>query len=473
MIKHKIFFNNEMVEFDNTIEIYSPETNQIVGILPAFKKNQMEDIFEKAEKAFNSWSLTSKEKRIDHVMKFANIMLDNKEELAKALMDEIAKNYEDSIKEIERSYEYIIETIDEYKKNFVKPKVQFDDPVTKKGKISYQKRVPLGIVLAISPFNYPVNLSISKIIPALVLGNTVVFKPATQGSISGALLSKYFYEANLPPNVFNIIIGKGSEIGDELIENKRIKMISFTGGVNIGNKIAQKKAGIPIVLEMGGSDPAIILKDADLDLAIKNVVNGSLSYSGQRCTAIKIVFIDKKIASEFTSRLIEEVSKLKVGFANDNSDITALINSSSVKWATKLIDDAIDKGAKLEIGGNTINNILYPTILSNVRKNMMIFDEEQFAPIIPIVEFDNIQTVIDDLKNSLYGLQACIFTDDDKEFVRIANKLDYGTVNWNTASSRGPDKFPFLGVKNSGFGTQGIYWALESMSRIKSYVVKK
>ncbi|MGL5591457.1 MAG: aldehyde dehydrogenase family protein [Mycoplasmoidaceae bacterium] len=473
MKKHKIFFNNQMVELDNTIEIHSPETNQIVGILPAFKKDQINIIFENADKAFNAWSMTSQQKRIDYIMAFGKIMLANKEELAKAIVDEVAKNYTDAIKEVERSYDYIIETIEEYNKNFIKPKIQYDNPVTRKGKVSYQKRVPLGVVLAISPFNYPVNLSISKIIPALVLGNTVVFKPATQGSISGALLSKYFYEANLPANVFNVVIGKGSEIGDELIENKKIKMISFTGGVAIGTNIAQKKSGIPLVLEMGGKDPAIVLKDANIDSAIKNIVKGSLSYSGQRCTAIKIVFIDKEIASKFTSKLVEEVKKLKVGSSFDESDITALINPSAVKWAEKLIKDAIDKGAKLELGGNTLNNILYPTVLSNVKREMLIYDQEQFAPIIPIVEFDNIQTVINDLDKSLYGLQACIFTNSEKDFIRIANRLDCGSINWNLPSSRGPDKFPFIGVKNSGFGTQGIYWALESMSRIKSLVIEK
>ncbi|MGL5640197.1 MAG: aldehyde dehydrogenase family protein [Mycoplasmoidaceae bacterium] len=473
MKKYKIFFNDQMAEFENTIEIHSPETNKIVGILPAFKKDQINSIFENAEKAFNSWSSIPKQKRIDYIMAFGKIMLDNKKELAKAIVEEVSKNYTDAIKEVERSYDYIVETIDEYNKNFTNPKIQYDNPVTKKGKISYQKRVPLGVVLAISPFNYPVNLSISKIIPALILGNTVVFKPATQGSISGVLLSKYFYEADLPANVFNIVIGKGSEIGDELIENKKTKMISFTGGVTIGTNIAQKKSGIPIVLEMGGKDPAIVLKDADIDLAIKNIVKGSLSYSGQRCTAIKIVFIDKEIKSKFTSKLIEEVKKLKIGSALDESDITALISSSAIKWAEKLIKDAIDKGAKLELGGNVLDNILYPTILSNVRREMLIYDEEQFAPIIPIVEFDNIQTVINDLNKSLYGLQACVFTNSEKDFIRIADMIDCGSINWNLPSSRGPDKFPFVGVKNSGFGTQGIYWALESMSRIKSFVMEK
>ncbi|MGL4617015.1 MAG: aldehyde dehydrogenase family protein [Mycoplasmoidaceae bacterium] len=473
MKKYKIFFNNGMRELDNTIEIRSPETNEIVGILPAFKKEQIDNIFENAERAFNIWSLKSEQERIDYLMAFGKIMLDNKEELAKVLVDEVAKNYTDAVKEVERSYDYIVETIDEYKKNFIDPKIQYDNPITKKGKVSYQKRIPLGIVLAISPFNYPVNLSISKIIPALVLGNTVVFKPATQGSISGALLSKYFYEANLPENVFNVVIGKGSEIGDKLIENKKTKMVSFTGGVNIGHKIAKEKSSIPLVLEMGGKDPAIVLKDADINLAVKNIVKGSLSYSGQRCTAIKIVFIEKGIAKEFNNKLIEEVKKLKVGLAIDESDITALISPSAVKWALKLINDATDKGAKLELGGNTKNNILYPTVLTNVKNNMMIYDQEQFAPIIPIVEFDNIQTVINDLDKSLYGLQACIFTNNEKEFTKIASKLDCGSINWNTPSSRGPDKFPFIGVKDSGFGTQGIYWALESMSRIRSFVMEK
>ncbi|MGL4647650.1 MAG: aldehyde dehydrogenase family protein [Mycoplasmoidaceae bacterium] len=467
MKNYQILLNGKMTSRKETIEIISPETQKPVGTVPRISSDEIEKIFLDAKAAFQTWKNSDHKIRINHIKKLKKLFLENKETIAHVMVQEIAKGFNDAVKEVERTCEYIDLTILEYTKYYLIPKKIHEDKPN--GKIGFIKREPVGVVVCISPFNYPINLAISKIIPALILGNTVVFKPATNGSLTGALISKYFHEAKFPKNVFNIITGKGSEIGDLIITNKNANMISFTGGVVVGKKILFENQGLPIVLELGGKDPAIVFEDAILIKSAKEIVKGALNFAGQRCTAIKIVYAHKDIIKKLTSLIVQEVKQLSVGKAINNSDITALVNQTSLKWAKGLIEDAKNKGAVICCGEKNEANLLYPTVLTNVTQEMLIFDEEQFAPIIPIVEFNNIEEVIAATNASKYGLQASIFTKSQRKFNQLANELDYSTINFNLAPTRGPDVFPFTGNKDSGFGVQGIYWALESMSKIKLF----
>jgi len=232
--------------------------------------------------------------------------------------------------------------------------------------------VPKGVVLAISPFNYPVNLSIAKIIPALVAGNSVVFKPASQGSLVGLFLAQLANVAKIPAGVFNAVSGKGSEIGDILVENPLINVISFTGSTAVGTGIAQKSLRTDLILEMGGKDPAIVLADADLELTATKIIKGAFSYSGQRCTAIKRVLVDQKVKQALVKLLVEKVNKLKVGNPEDDCDVTPVINEKTVKYIKGLINDASKKGAKILTGNKFEKNLIYPTLVDNVNQSMAL-----------------------------------------------------------------------------------------------------
>lgn len=470
MKNYKILVNGKMISKKEKLNIFSPINLDVMGTVPALSRKDIDLIYKESEKSFNEWSQLEPKVRIKYIEAIKKNLIKMRDEISITMCLEISKPIKACYQEFDRSIEYIDLTIESYKNKFINPNI-IDESIHKvKGKDGYFYRVPLGVVLAISPFNYPLNLSLAKIIPALILGNTVVFKPATQGSIVGALLSQAIYESNLPSGVFNTVTGKGSEIGDYLIESEKISMISFTGGVSVGKRIASKKSMIPLVLELGGKDSAIVMKDADIIKAAKEITKGTFDYSGQRCTAIKLVYVDKAISSKFINEVLKNVNELTVGNPIDNTDITPMINESSANWGKKLIDDAIKKGAKLISGGKIDKNILFPTVLSNIKENMMIFDEEQFAPIMPIVIYDDINDVIKKFNNSKFGLQGSIFSRNIKKAHTIAKKLNTGTININRSSSRGPDIFPFLGIKDSGFGVQGIDWALESMSRIKGII---
>ena len=325
-------------------------------------------------------------------------------------------------------------------------------------------------MLAIAPFNYPVNLSGSKIAPALIAGNVVMFKPPTQGSISGLLLAKAFEEAGIPAGVFNTITGRGSEIGDYIIEHKEVNFINFTGSTPIGERIGRLAGMRPIMLELGGKDAALVLEDADLEHAAKQIVAGAFSYSGQRCTAIKRVIVLESVADKLVTLLQAEVAKLTVGDPFDNADITPVIDNASADFIWGLIEDAQEKGAQALTPIKREGNLLWPVLFDQVTKNMKVAWEEPFGPVLPIIRVANVEEAIAFANESEFGLQSSVFTNDFKKAFEIAEKLEVGTVHINNKTQRGPDNFPFLGVKGSGAGVQGIKYSIEAMTNVKSIV---
>ena len=327
------------------------------------------------------------------------------------------------------------------------------------------------MVLAISPFNYPVNLASSKIAPALIAGNSVVLKPATQGSLCGLYLAKIFEQAGVPAGVLNTVTGRGSEIGDYIVTHPSIDFINFTGSTEVGTRISKITSMVPLLMELGGKDAAIVLKDADLDLAASNIVSGAYSYSGQRCTAVKRILVVEEVADKLVEKVKEKVEKLKVGNPLDGAEVVPLIDNKAADFVWELIDDAREKGAHLLVGGKREENLIYPTLFDNVTTDMRLAWEEPFGPVLPIIRVKDKDEAIEIANKSEYGLQSSVFTENINEAFYVADKLEVGTVQVNNKTERGPDHFPFLGVKASGIGTQGIKYSIEAMSRPKATVI--
>lgn len=474
MKNYPILINGSLVDSSEKIIINSPINNMAYATVPYInEENIVNAAMSAAHLSFKNWSITTFEFRKNLLLKFKELVLANIDELSQILVNEISKSYNDSKTEIIRTMEYLDETIFQYEKLQNNPMI-IDENIHKiKGKTGKFIREPLGVVLAISPFNYPFNLLLAKLVPALISGNTVVYKPATQGSIIGARISQLFNDAGFPDGVINCVVGKGSKIGDLLISHKYVNMISFTGSARVGNHISDVCHKIPLVLEMGGKDPAIILDDANLELAANEIVKGGLSYNGQRCTAIKRVFVTPKNHAKLVELVVNKVQSLTIGNPFDNNFITPLISNSSANYVMELVNDAISKGAKTCLEIKREENLLWPMIIDNVTIDMKLAWEEPFGPVIPFIEFNTIEEVIEYSNNSEYGLQASIFTNNIELAESIALKLECGTVNINRSSSRGPDIFPFSGVKNSGFGTQGILDAILSMTKIKGIIFNK
>ena len=388
------------------------------------------------------------------------------------MIREIAKDRKSSISEVVRTADFIRFTADTAK-NMSGESIPGDTfPGYKRNKISVVNRVPLGVVLAISPFNYPVNLAASKIAPAIIAGNSVVLKPATQGSLCGIYLARIFEAAGVPKGVINTITGRGSEIGDYITTHKGIDFINFTGSSAVGERISKITTMVPLLMELGGKDAAIILKDADLELAASNIIAGAYSYSGQRCTAVKRVLVEEEIADALVEKLKEKVAKLKVvNPLEEQGDVVPLINTKSADFVCELMEDAKEKGAELLFGGKREGNVIYPTLFDKVTEDMRLAWEEPFGPVLPIMRVKDRDEAIRISNESEYGLQGAVFTENIDNAFYVADKLEVGTVQINNKTERGPDHFPFLGVKSSGIGTQGIRYSIEAMTRLKGTVI--
>lgn len=469
----KNLINGEWVKGKKeSISIYSPIDNSFIGSIPAMTKEDVDQVVESSHLASMEWKKTTIEERAVILYRAANLLLEQMDEIADLLVMEIAKDKKGAKSEVERTADFIKFTADTAK-NLSGESIPGDSfPGFKSNKVSIVKREPLGVVLAISPFNYPINLAASKIAPALMAGNSVILKPATQGSLSGLYLARVFEKAGIPAGVLNTVTGRGSEIGDYLTTHKAINFINFTGSTEVGMRISQITSMVPILMELGGKDAAIVLEDADLELAASNIVAGGYSYSGQRCTAVKRILVIDQIADLLVEKIKHKVEALRVGNPlSEDVDIVPLISTKAADFVMELIEDAKQKGATLLTGGTREGNSIQPTLFDYVTTDMRLAWEEPFGPVLPIIRVKDKEEAISIANQSEYGLQSAVFTQNINDAFYVADKLEVGTVQINNKTERGPDHFPFLGVKSSGLGTQGIRYSIESMSRPKATVI--
>lgn len=471
MTRYQNLVNGKWKSSEQEITIYSPINQEELGTVPAMTQTEADEAMQAARAALPAWRALSAVERAAYLHKTAAILERDKEEIGTILAKEVAKGIKAAIGEVVRTADLIRYAAEEGLRITGQAMEGGGFEATSKNKLAVVRREPVGIVLAIAPFNYPVNLSASKIAPALIAGNVVMFKPPTQGSISGLLLAKAFEEAGIPAGVFNTITGRGSEIGDYIIEHKEVNFINFTGSTPIGERIGRLAGMRPIMLELGGKDAALVLEDADLEHAAKQIVAGAFSYSGQRCTAIKRVIVLESVAEKLATLLQEEVSKLTVGDPFDNADITPVIDNASADFIWGLIEDAQEKEAQALTPIKREGNLLWPVLFDQVTKDMKVAWEEPFGPVLPIIRVASVEEAIAFANESEFGLQSSVFTNDFKKAFEIAEKLEVGTVHINNKTQRGPDNFPFLGVKGSGAGVQGIKYSIEAMTNVKSIVL--
>jgi glyceraldehyde-3-phosphate dehydrogenase (NADP+) len=449
--------------------VRSPLTGEVIGDVPDFRVEDIDPVFTRAVAAGAAWRDLTVEHRARLLVRTADLLETHAEALSGLIAREVAKTTRDARDEVLRSADYLRLTADEAKR--MTGSALAEDGIPQQGrKLAIAFRVPLGCVLAIPPFNYPVNLAVSKIAPALAVGNTVVLKPASQGSLSGMALTRYFHDAGVPEDVLQIVTGAGSTIGHALVTHPSVDMINFTGSTETGRSLAGSAGMVPLLLELGGKDAAIVLPDADIRQAADAIVAGAFAYSGQRCTGVKRIIVVEKVADELVREVATRVRHLSAGLPSDISRITPLVDPAGTGNARSLVTDAVRRGATLIEGGRSFGNLMWPTLVDRVTAEMQLAWVEPFAPVLPVMRVPDAATAIDLCNASEYGLQAAVFSRDINEAMRIAFRLDVGTVQVNGRTARGPDHFPFVGVKSSGMGVQGVRYSLEAVTRLKSIV---
>jgi len=450
----------------------------LLGSIPDMETPDALEALNAAEKAFKRgqglWPTMRVGERLKCMETFVEKMKLHREEVVKLLMWEICKNKSDSYKEFDRTVDYIVDTIEAYK-NLDRKGAKFD----KQGSVyAHIRRGPLGVVLCLGPYNYPLNETFCLLIPAIIMGNTAIFKPAKHGVLLIAPLLKAFQES-FPPGVVNILFGRGRKIATPIMQTGAVDVLALIGHSSSAVSLQDQhpnKNRLRLVLGLEAKNPGIILPDADLDLTIKECISGTLSYNGQRCTALKVLYVHESIVDEFNRRFSKAVDELKFGMPWEDTFLTPLPEPSKPDYIEELIEDAKAKGAKvLNIkGGEKSTNYTFPAVLYPVTEEMKVYQEEQFGPVIPIVSYKEIDEPLDAMAASEYGQQVSLFGRDIRKIGPLIDTLAnlVCRVNLNSACQRGPDVYPFTGRKNSAVSTLSVYDALRSFS-IRTFVASK
>ncbi|ESA34621.1 aldehyde dehydrogenase [Leptolyngbya sp. Heron Island J] len=486
--QREYLINGELRHWDGEVEtVLSPVHIQTedglvpatVGHFPLLTEEESLAALNAAVAAYDrgrgAWPTMSVAQRIEHMQDFAYRMKEKRDEVVKLLMWEIGKSCKDSQKEFDRTVSYIEDTIDALK-NLDRISSRFE---ISEGVIGQIRRAPLGVVLCMGPSNYPLNETFALLIPALIMGNTVIMKLPRPGVLFCNPLLEAFQES-FPAGVVNTVYGSGRVVTPPLMTSGKVSAFAFIGSSRAANKLKKqhpKLNRLRTIYGLEAKNPGIVLPNADLDLTVKECILGTLSYNGQRCTALKILFVHRQIVDTFLEKFAAAVSQLVVGMPWDEDvTITPLPDAQKPEYFSDLVNDAAHHGARvINPGGGTVDgSIFYPAVLYPVTPAMRLYSEEQFGPVIPVVPYDDIETPIDYIVNSDHGQQVSIFGQDTDAIADLIDPLvsQVCRVNLNSQCQRGPDTFPFTGRKDSAVGTLSVSDALRSFS-IRTLVAAK
>ena len=469
---YKMLINGEWVESSNrhTFEVRNSYDNSIVGKV---QKASKEDALRAVEAAFSAKSAMAKMdaiERIELLEKIKGLVSEHREELIEMLIQEAGKPRAYAEGEVKATIERLHYACEETKIMYGEY-IPGDLISGTSQKFALVSRKPLGVVLAICPFNYPLFISVSKIAPALASGNSVVCKAASDDPITLLMFARLAEMAGVPKGGLNVITGGGGEIGDLLATHPKISMISFTGSTAVGKHIASIAGMKKLHLELGGKSPAIVLEDAELESTVKECAAGALKFSGQRCDALSRILVVEGIADEFAKRIVNEVKGWKVGNPKEpDTKIGPLINEAGIQKVEGLVKDAVSKGAKLLMGGKRNGMFYDPTVLDRVTEKMDIAWQETFGPVVCIMRVKDMEEALRVANESSYGLDASVFTQDVDKAVYLARNVESGSVTINGSPAHGVGNFPFGGDKDSGIGREGLNYSIDEMTKLHTVV---
>ena len=457
------------------IEVMNPATGELVDTVPSLSVEEVNEAVDYAEVAQKEWADIPVYQRCEIMMKFVKLVEDNKEELARLLSDETGK----PIKEARNEIANISIGVPAYVE---KVKHEYGNLIprgTEKGQdntIQYTIQQPLGVMVAIIPFNFPSDIFINKIPPALLMGNSAILKPASVNPLTLTRYVELLVEAGVPAGVISVVHGSGSVVGSALTKNKKVNIVSLTGstaaGIDAAKNCAEHLAHSS--LELGGNDAFILCEDGDIDLAVEETVWGRLYNTGQVCCASKRFLVQNSIKDEYIRKMSEKIEQLHVGYPNEeDTDIGCLISEDAAKEVEAQVNKTIEQGAKLVRGGRRNGAFYEPTILDNVTRDMDVARYmEIFGPVISVIGFDTIEEAVEIANQSIYGLSGSIITRDMNKAIKVSEMMECGGFVINGASFFRSFEQPFGGWKYSGIGNEGIMTTLKEMSRTKTVILK-
>ncbi len=461
-----MLIDGEYVNDMDREDVINPYTGEVIDTVPISHLNNVDKAIEASNNAKKFLQEMSAFKISNKLFNVCDKLKENRDDFAELLTKEVGKPINESYVELDRSVETLKLAAEEAKRIYGES-VPLDAGLNGKGFFAFTQKLPLGVVAAITPFNYPLNLTIHKIAPAIAAKNTVIIKPPTNAPLTVMKFAELVNE-EFPDGVINVITGYGSEVGDALVASDKIDKISFTGSVLTGLLIAQRAGMKKVTLELGGNDPLVVLDDANVDAAVKGVINGAYLNAGQVCMGVKRIIVQEGIYNKFKTRLVEETSKIKIGNPMDKStQLGTLISEKAAMQVEETVNNAVNAGAEILTGGKRNGAFYEATVIDKVTPDMDLVVNETFGPVAPLIKVKTVDEAIQIANATEYGLQAGVFTENYKNAMRCANEIEAGTVFINKQSTFRTDNMPFGGFKNSGCGKEGIKYAVEEMTKTK------
>jgi glyceraldehyde-3-phosphate dehydrogenase (NADP+) len=451
-------------------KVINPFSEKVVAEVFVPSRKDVLDSISAAEKAFRKTRELSSKEKAEILFFVAKQIEKKKNEFARTISLEAGKPLKHSLIEVKRAILTLFFSGEEAKR--IKGELlPIDLDAGSKKKLCLIKRFPLGVISGISPFNFPLNLVAHKIGPAIASGNTIVLKPAERTPLSALKLAELFHETELPKGALSVLPVDRNN-AQPFVEDDRIKLLSFTGSSTVGWKLKERAGKKKVLLELGGNAATIVDETAEIKKAAEKIAKAAFSFSGQSCISVQRIMVHSKIYSAFKKELIKEIKKLNVGSPfNPRTDLSAVIDSNAAERAMNWIKEAINSGAKVLIGNKRKGNVVYPTLLENVPFTAKCYSEETFAPIKTIEKFASLNEALSKVNNSRYGLQAGIFTQHLGNAFKAFNSLDVGGLMVNEVSAFRQDNYPYGGVKDSGFGREGVKYAIQEMTELKVMVI--
>jgi len=472
MIEKKMLVGGEWKDSPQKIEVVYPYTGEVIGKVPQGTEEDVNRAIERAKEGFRELSSMTAHQRYEILMKAARLMEERAEEFAKTLVYEVGKTIKEARTEVQRAIQTLIFSAEEAKR-INGETFPVDAHPNGVGKVGFYVRVPVGIVSAITPFNFPLNLSMHKVAPAIACGNAVILKPSERTPLTPIMLAEVLLEAGLPPKALSVIPGYG-DVGKAMTTHPEVRVVSFTGSKKVGEIITRQVGIKKVVLELGSNSAIVVHRDGDIEKAVQRAVLGGYAIAGQVCISVQRVFVHEEVFEEFTEKLKERVRTLRVGDPMDEStDVGPMISGSEVARVQEWLGEAVQKGAKVEVGGVPRSDqtaLLEPTVVSLVPPETKLFKEEAFAPVVIVDPYREVEEALRLVNDTEYGLQLGVFTNDIKVAWEFIKNAEVGGVLINEGPTFRVDHQPYGGMKNSGIGREGPKFAIEDYTEIKTVI---
>ena len=468
--KYKYLIGNEWRESKSTLDVINPYNNELVGVTFLADDKDANDAIQSAVKAFEETRKLPGYKRSEILGNIRDGILRRKEEFARMITLESGKPIADALVEVERAIGTFQIALEESKR-ISGEYIPLDISERSKNRTAINKRFPIGPILGISPFNFPLNLVVHKVAPAIASGNPIIIKPASKTPVTAILLGEVISESGLPDGAFSVF-PCATKLAEQMIADERIKMLTFTGSAEVGWRLKQIAGKKRVTLELGGNAGAIVDSVDNLDYAVKRCIVSAFSFSGQICISLQRLFINKKIYDDFLANFLNEVKTLKIGDPlNEDTRLGPMIDEQSAKRIESWVNESLKDGAILACGGRRKGALFEPTVITKTTPHMKINQTEVFAPVVTVSDHNTFEEAVRRLNDSVYGLQASVFTNNIKHIFYAYEHLEVGGVIVNDVPSFRTDNMPYGGVKESGIGREGVRYAMEEMTEPKLLVL--